>query len=163
MIRSLEVTSSEPLVGGMSFGPSGSYLRLIGTARGEVDPESPANRGIANIDKAPRNSSGKVDYQTEIVILRPADPQKGNGRLLYEATNRGRKLLFVNLGDAVAGGNELVSTVDLGNEFPLRRGFTILWSGWDADAPKANGGLALTAPVASLGGQPLLATIPAEV
>src|SRR5258708_22671540 len=148
MIRSLEVTSSEPLVGGMSFGPSGSYLRLIGTARGEVDPESPANRGIANIDKAPRNSSGKVDYQTEIVILRPADPEKGNGRLLYEATNRGRKLLFVNLGDAGAGGSDLVSTADLGNAFPLHRGFTILWSGWDADAPNANGRPAVAAPVA---------------
>lgn len=159
MITTIEIQRSEPLAGGMSFGDTGGYLRLIGIARGAVDPADPANRAIADLDKAPRNAAGLVEYQTDIFILRPADPAKGNGRILYEVNNRGRKLLFANLCEGTVGNNDPNIPADLGNALPLKLGFTVMWSGWDPDAPRANAGLALNAPVACVGGKPIEAVI----
>ena len=97
MISAIEITSHAPFVGGASFGAAGSYERLDGVAIGELDPALPANRGIVNLDKAPRNARGTVEYRSDICILRPADPDRGNGRILYEVNNRGRIMLFANL------------------------------------------------------------------
>ncbi|HKU94556.1 MAG TPA: alpha/beta hydrolase domain-containing protein, partial [Vineibacter sp.] len=163
VITAIEIQRSEPLAGGAAFGTVSGYVRLIGIAKGEVDPADPANQGIANIDKAPRNARGMVEYQTDIFILRPADPAKGNGRILYEVNNRGRKMLFGTLMDAPAGNNNPDTVADLGNALPLRLGYTLVWSGWDADAPRANGGLSMTVPVASADGQPLAAMIRDEL
>ena len=154
MLLSIDVEAVEPLADGAAFGAAGAYERVIGTARGEVDPEDPANRGIALIDKAPRNARGRVEYSTVIFLLRPKDAAKGNGRILYEVNNRGRKMLFGNIADGPQGVNDPKTLADVGNGFPMRLGYTIVWSGWDPDAPRANMGLALTAPVATENGQP---------
>ena len=159
MLLSIDITKIEPLADGAPFGRTGAYERVIGTARGEVDPNDPANKGIANIDKAPRNANGRVEYSTDIFILRPKDPAKGNGRILYEVNNRGRKMLFGNIADGPQGVNDPKTAADVGNGFPLRLGYTIVWSGWDPDAPRANMGLALTAPVATNNGQPIVQTV----
>src|SRR5947208_4624318 len=159
MLLSLDIERIEPLADGASFGGVGAYERVIGRARGEVDPTHPANKGIALIDKAPRNADGKVEYATDIFILRPKDFSRGNGRILYEVNNRGRKMLFGNIADGPQGVNDPKTMADLGNGFPLRQGYTIVWSGWDADAPRANMGLALTAPVATDNGQPIVKSV----
>ncbi len=162
MLLSFEIERVEPLADGAPFGDAGAYERVIGTARGEVDPALPANRDIALIDKAPRNAAGKVEYATSVFILRPKDSARGNGRILYEVNNRGRKMLFGNIADGPQGVNDPKTLADLGNAFPLRRGYTIVWSGWDPDAPRANMGLALTAPVATDNGQPIVQTVREE-
>lgn len=162
MLVSLDIERVEPLADGASFGDAGAYERVIGTARGEVDPALPANRGIALIDKAPRDAAGRVEYATSVFILRPKDPARGNGRILYEVNNRGRKMLFGNIADGPQGVNDPKTLADLGNAFPLRLGYTIVWSGWDPDAPRANMGLALTAPVATDNGQPIVQTVREE-
>ncbi len=162
MLLSLEIEKVEPLADGAAFGEVGPYERVIAVARGEVDPSSPANSGIALIDKAPRNAAGKVEYATSVFILRPKDSTRGNGRILYEVNNRGRKMLFGNIADGPQGVNDPKTLADLGNAFPLRLGYTIVWSGWDPDAPRANMGLALTAPVATTNGQPIVQTVREE-
>jgi hypothetical protein len=162
VLLSFEIEKVEPLADGAPFGETGAYERVIGTARGEVDPALPANRGIALIDKAPRNAAGKVEYATGVFILRPKDSTRGNGRILYEVNNRGRKMLFGNIADGPQGVNDPKTVADLGNAFPLRLGYTIVWSGWDPDAPRANMGLALTAPVATDNGQPIVQTVREE-
>ena len=156
MLRSIDVQAVEPLADGATFGAAGAYERVIGTAKGEVDPADPANKGIALIDKAPRNARGMVEYTTDFFVLRPKDPALGNGRILYEVNNRGRKMLFGNIADGPQGVNDPKTLADLGNGFPLRRGYVIVWSGWDPDAPRANKGLGLTAPVATENGQPIV-------
>ena len=87
----------------------------------------PANRGIVNIDKAPRNARGNVEYRSDICILRPADPERGNGRILYEVNNRGRIMLFANLCAGKAG-NQPQTAADLGNALPLAAAAS-LWCG----------------------------------
>ncbi len=159
MLLSLAIERIEPLADGAPFGEVGAYERVIGRAKGEVDPRDPANKGIALIDKAPRNARGKVEYATDIFILRPKDSTRGNGRILYEVNNRGRKMLFGNIADGPQGVNDPKTAADVGNGFPLRRGYTLVWSGWDPDAPRANMGLALTAPVATDNGQPIVKTV----
>jgi hypothetical protein len=154
MITGIEITSRAPFVGGAPFGSVGAYERIDGVAIGELDPAAAGNRGIVNLDKAPRNARGRVEYRSDVCILRPADPDKGNGRLLYEVNNRGRIMLFANL-CAGKPGNQPQTAADLGNALPLRLGFTLVWCGWDPGAPRANGGLGLDAPIATNGGAPI--------
>ena len=160
MITSLELRTPESLAGGAEFGATGAYLRISGTAIGELDPSHAANRGIALIDKAPRNSRGHVEYRSDFVILRPLDPSRGNGRILYEVNNRGRVMLFANLCAGTAG-NTWPDAAALGNALPLRLGFTLAWCGWDVSAPRATG-LSLAAPVATDNGRPIVQRIREE-
>jgi len=139
MIVSIDIKSVEPLAEGAAFGPPGAngigaYEKVIGIARGEVDPGAAANKGIALIDKAPVNARGRVEYVTDFYILRPKDPAKGKGRILYEVNNRGRKMLFGNIADGPQGINDPQKLADLGNGFPLRQGFTIVWYMKDQEA-----------------------------
>ena len=162
MLLSLDIERIEPLADGAPFGEAGAYERVIAKAKGEVDPKDPANKGIALIDKAPLNANGKVEYATDIFILRPKDPARGNGRILYEVNNRGRKMLFGNIADGPQGVNDPKTMADVGNGFPMRRGYTIVWSGWDPDAPRANMGLGLTAPVVTDNGKPIVKIVREE-
>src|SRR5258707_13839115 len=162
MLLSLDIERIEPLADGAPFGTVGAYERVSGVAKGEVDPNAADNKGIALIDKAPRNARGMVEYTTDFFVLRPKDPTRGNGRLLYEVNNRGRKMLFGNIADGPQGVNDPRTMADVGNGFPMRRGWTIVWSGWDPDAPRANKRLGLTAPVATDNGEPLAQTVRKE-
>jgi len=49
--------------------------------RAKLDPKAPENTVIVDLDKAPRNVRGMVEYEVDIFILRPADAAKGNGIL----------------------------------------------------------------------------------
>ncbi|MBS0518629.1 MAG: hypothetical protein JSR90_08040 [Proteobacteria bacterium] len=162
MLTRIEIQKIEPFAEGASFGDTGAYERVIGMAHGEIDPDDPANEGIALLDKAPRNARGRVEYATDIFILRPRDAARGNGRILYEVNNRGRKMLFGNIADGPQGVNDPRTAADAGNGFPLRLGYTIVWSGWDPDAPRANMGLGLTAPIATDDGRPIVQTVREE-
>ena len=162
MLVSFDIEKIEPLADGAPFGAVGAYERVIAKAKGEVDPKHPGNSGIALIDKAPLNANGKVEYTTDIFILRPKDPAKGNGRILYEVNNRGRKMLFGNIADGPQGVNDPKTLADVGNGFPMRQGYTIVWSGWDPDAPRANMGLGLSAPVATDNGKPIVEMVREE-
>ena len=145
MITGIEILNRSVLAAGATFDRVGEYERIDGLAFGTLDPAHPSNRGIALLDRAPRNNAGLVEYRSGFVLLRPLDPAKGNGRLLYEVNNRGRIMLFANLCAGTAG-NQPQSAADLGNALPLKLGFSLLWSGWDAGAPKATG-LSLDVPL----------------
>jgi Alpha/beta hydrolase domain len=71
-----------------SFRP-GEYVRLDGRIVGEL---SPASEAIPDLDKAPRNARGMVEYSAKLVIVMPTDPAKGNGALLIDIPNRGRPI-----------------------------------------------------------------------
>ena len=54
----LSVETREAFVGGISWGNTGPYERLLGTAYMEVNPRDALNRSIVDLDKAPRNQRG---------------------------------------------------------------------------------------------------------
>lgn len=144
MLTNIEITARSPLVDSAPFGTAGAYQRIEGIAHGTLDPAHPGNQGIALLDRAPLNAAGLVQYSSGFVLLTPADPSLGNGRLLYEVNNRGRIMMIANLCAGTLG-NRWDSAADLGNALPLRLGFSLLWSGWDAGAPQATG-LSLSVP-----------------
>jgi len=167
VITEIRFDAAEPFVGGHQFGEVGAYVRIRGIARGELDPNAPENKVIVNLDKAPRNARGLVEYETDVYILRPADAHKGNGILFYEVNNRGRKFLFSWIHDSSritqAVANDPKTVEDTGNGFALQRGYTLVWSGWDADAPRTGGGLAAKFPVATENGQSIVKRIREEI
>lgn len=166
-ITAIEIQTVEPFADGASFGEAGPYERVIGTARGELDPADPRNAGIVDLVLAPRNARGMVEYRTDLFILRPKDHTRGSGVLLYEVLNRGRKFLFNWVLDAPAQAAQAVndpkSLTDAGTALVLRRGDTIVWSGWEAEAQRLQGGMAIDVPVAQRDGKPIIARVRDEL
>ncbi len=124
-----EVESSTAAFEGRTFGDVGAYELVKARAYGELNPKDPRNAVIADIDLAPRNDRGKVEYSTEVQILRPVDRSRGNHRLFYEVLNRGNKLSLGDFNDAPSGND--VSTKNMaGNGFLFNRGYNVVWAGW---------------------------------
>jgi hypothetical protein len=147
-VTRFEVLQVVPAFEGRSFGAVGPYVRITGRATIAVDPADPRNAVIADIAAAPRNAAGKVEAVTDVVLLRPADPSRGNGTLLVDVPNRGRKLapqLFDDAGQP--GANNADKAADAGLGFLHGNGYTMAWIGWQADIPSQPGQLALAAPV----------------
>src|SRR5262249_23851042 len=91
-LKSLEVRRRVPFAGGAAFGDTGPYEKLVGVAHFAVDPKHPRNRDIVDLQLAPRNAEGKVEFDADFFILVPKDLSKGNRALLYDVNNRGNKL-----------------------------------------------------------------------
>ena len=151
-ITEIRVDAVEPFAEGQAFGEVGSYLRITGVAKGELDPFSTQNKVIVDLDKAPRNARGMVEYEVDMFVLRPADPARGNGLLFYEVLNRGNKQIGQRLHDLTVGGalaqNDPRTRAHAGNGFLFERGYTVVWSGWDPDVSKGNATMGAGFPVA---------------
>ena len=94
----IEVTEREtPVFGGAAFGAVGPYERLHGRILGELDPAHRLNADIVNIDRAARNGSGNVEYQSDFRILKPVDLDRGNSCLVYDVPNRGNQPIMPRL------------------------------------------------------------------
>src|SRR6201994_3576136 len=133
-ITHIEITKTEPAFSGRSFGDVGAYEHLTGRVTGELDPADPANSGIQDINLAPRNARGMVEYTTNIEILKPADMARGNRILVFEVNNRGNKLAPVNFNAGVSGGvAEKNALSSAGDGWLMRAGYTMVWFGWEMD------------------------------
>src|SRR5580692_6595781 len=120
-IVEIKIDMVEPFAAGQTFGEAGSYLRIKGMAKGEINPAAPENRVITDLDKAPRNAHGMVEYAADFFILRPADLRRANSVLVYDVTNRGRKMILNLLDDASgdADTNNPKTAQDIGLGFTL--------------------------------------------
>ena len=133
-VTRIEIEKTDWAFGGGSFGNTGPYQRLTGRVAGELDPADPANAIIQDINLAPRNARGMVEYTTPIEILKPADMARGNHILFFEVNNRGNKLALGAFDEGATGGaadrNGLTSP---GDGWLLRSGYTMVWFGWEMD------------------------------
>lgn len=157
----LRIDIREPFADGMAFGDVGSYERLAGRILFAIDPEDPANRPIVDLDQAPRNAAGLVEYTTDVYILKPLDLARGNRRLLYDVNNRGsmRAVQFFN--DAPHS-NAPSTAAHAGNGFLMRRGYTLVASGWQGDILPGDGRLTIQVPVARENGSPITGVVRTE-
>lgn len=153
-VTKLDITSRTPFSDGGSFGDVGPYNLLEGTAHFTVDPEHPRNEAINDLELAPRDSNGQVRFSADFAMLQPADPDKGNRRVIFDVVNRGRKTVF-GLNSSPRN-TDPGAPLDPGNGFLMRHGFTVVWCGWQADVPFDPNLIGLQAPDA-LGpdGEPL--------
>jgi hypothetical protein len=78
-----------PAYKGVSFGKAGQYELVNGTFHGELDPKDPHNAIITDIQFAPRNARGLVEYSATFSMAKPIDLSKSSAVLLYSVTNRG--------------------------------------------------------------------------
>lgn len=143
-VTKLEIKSRHPFAGGEPFGDSGTYEQLDGTVHFAVNPNHPANDLIADLKLAPRDSDGLVDFSADFRVLRPKDPMRGNHRIFFDILNRGRAPALRNFNNApdLAADQPL----DPGNGFLMRQGYTVVWCGWQHDAPDAPGVMRLNVP-----------------
>jgi hypothetical protein len=131
-LASVTIQSRAPVAGGQAFGATGTYEKLRGTIEFALDPRDPHNAGIVDLERAPRASDGRVHFTADLYVLRPVDASKGNGVLLFEVANRGRKLLLGRFNSAPPSADPS-SVSDFGNGFLMREGYTIVWIGWEFD------------------------------
>jgi len=128
--------------------PVNGYERIAGKVYFAVDPRLPANRAIVDIDLAPRNAAGLVEFSADLLVLRPKDPAKSNGTAFLEIANRGSQPFFGALN--IGGGRGMHTAQDLGDHFMLDQGYTLVWVGWQFDVNPGPNSVKLYAPV--LGG-----------
>jgi hypothetical protein len=99
-----------------------------------------------DLQLAPRNSNGRVEFSADFVMILPVDRSKLNGALFYEVNNR--------------GGPTAPRLVDgEADDFLLRQGFVFLWSGWIAETQPGGGRVTMTAPVPLENGKPLIGIV----
>lgn len=142
------VEQRRPFADGMSFGDVGPYERLDGTAHHEVDPRDPLNAVIVNIDRAPRNARGLVEFRAPFFILKPVDMRRGNQKILYTINNRGNKL-SVSRFNYTPDNNNPISAADAGDGFLMRHGYTLVDAGWQGDVAPGNNRLFPDLPMAA--------------
>ncbi|MBV9777477.1 MAG: hypothetical protein JO143_10540, partial [Acetobacteraceae bacterium] len=164
-ITRLEVLRTEPAFDGEAFGAAGAYQRVLARAHGELDPANPRDAVIQDLDLAPRNARGMVEYATDVEILKPVDQGRGNGVLLFEVNNRGNKLALAVFNAGVAPGlrawNALSSP---GDGWLMRQGYTLVWWGWEMDVEPGGGRLLMPEIVArARDGSPLTGIVRSEL
>ena len=121
----LEITSREPANRGTPTGAAGPFEIIRGLAHGEIDPRDRHNAIIQDLDLAPRNARGRVEYVATFVLAAPLDRTRAARVLLYQVVNRGN------------------GQVTIGEE-----GYVSLISGWQGDLTPSPALQTITVPVA---------------
>ena len=151
-VTRLEITRREVVLNGQAFGAAGPYEKLSGTVHFALDPRAPRNLGIVDLALAPRNAQGLAEVAADFYLLKPVDPARGNGRLFYEAGNRGTKRILPVFQGGL-GADDPTTAADFGNGALMQQGFTLLWMGWQWDVPA--GRMRMAIPIATEHGQPI--------
>jgi hypothetical protein len=109
----------------------GATEAFTGRAFGELDPHAAGNVIITDIDHAPVNARGMVEYVAKFTLTKPLDMAKASGVLWYDLVNRGAPVPL-NRGDAD----------------PLDSGHVRLISGWQGDITPTASNWTVEVPVA---------------
>src|SRR5690606_12560179 len=128
----IEVKERIPFAEGLSFGRSASYEVIEGRLFFEADPKDPANARITDVALAPVNEKGQIEYWADFTLLKPVDPAKGNGTLLYDVHNRGNKLALWTFNDGVRS-NTPRDVEHAGHGYLMDEGYSVLWTGWSGE------------------------------
>jgi len=143
-VTRVEIISRTDLQDGKPFGLAGVYEKIVGRVYFAVDPRNIHNAQIVDLDKAPRNAQGEVEFSADLYLLRPKDINKGNGAVLLEVSNRGGK----GIHRIVDGPGASAAKAEVGDGFLMREGYTVAWVGWEFDIADEGDRLKLFAPVA---------------
>ena len=133
-VTRVTIASRSAVANGQPFGATGPYEKLTGTIEFALDPRNPQNTRIVDLDRADRAADGRVHFTADLVVLRPVDPARGNGVLLFEVVNRGRIGLLTRFNSA-PGSVDAVTPADFGNGYLMREGYTLVMVGWEFDIP----------------------------
>lgn len=113
-VRRVEVVQRSPI--------ANRYEQITGRVYFGADPKLAANRIVRELEFAPVDARGEVEYSAEFVIMRPVDAAKSNGTVLFEVSNRGGKGMLSRFTES----------------YVARQGFTLAWLGWEWDLPASS-------------------------
>jgi hypothetical protein len=153
-VTKVEIASRADALDGKPFGSAGSYEKFVGKVYYSVDPAHPRNAPIVDLDKAPRDATGRVTFSADLYVLAPKDATRGNGVALFDVVNRGRKNVIQYFNRAPQSADP-ASEADFGDGFLMRQGYTLVWVGWQFDIPERGGLMALHAPPTLDHGKPV--------
>jgi hypothetical protein len=92
-----------PAFAGVAIGAAGPYVTLKGRVFGELDPHDPHNTIIQDIELAPKDAHGMVQYIATFQITMPADLSKASGLMFNEVSNRGGNAIPTTAAAVVPG------------------------------------------------------------
>jgi hypothetical protein len=118
--------------------PDGRNESVVGRAYGELDPKDPLNAIITDIQYAPLNARGQVEYVSRFTLVKPVDMSKASGVLWYDLVNRGRPVVL----------NNSPSSIGPSATKPQNFGHVALISGWQGDIEQTADNWAVQVPIA---------------
>ena len=121
--------------------PYAGYEKIEGRVYFAVDPANRRNSVIVDLDRAPKNAQGRVEFSADFYAVRPKTG--GNGVAIVDVVNRGNRV--TRMFNRVTAGTD----PDVGDGFLLRRGFTVIAIGWEFDLPAGGDGLRIQVPAAA--------------
>ncbi len=98
------------------------YEKLEGRVYFTVDPSNRRNTVIVDLDRAPKNAQGRIEFSADFYAVRPKTG--GNGVAIVDVVNRGNRV--TRMFNRIAAGSD----PDVGDGFLMRRGFTVIAVGW---------------------------------
>jgi hypothetical protein len=120
-VTKIHVEDRNDYENGRAFGAAGPYEYVKARVHYTVDPKLAANRMIADVDKAVQATRGLVHFSADLYVIKPRDPAKGNGTILFEVSNR--------------GGRGMMGVFQRDDQMLLEQGYTLVWVGWQWDVP----------------------------
>ena len=167
-VTGFDVALRRPLADGRPFGSAGPYEELKGRVRFALDPGNPANARITDVELAPRNAAGLVEFAADVSLLLPVERSRGNGRVLLDVVNRGNTVAVPNFNRATrpvfGPDSDPNPPIDVGDGFLMRHGYAVVSCGWQGDVPRLPGLFRLDGPEAlDAGGEALRGRIYIEL
>jgi len=123
------------------------YQAVYGLLHFTLDPAAPANREVVDLEFAPVNAQGLVEFSADFKLFTPVDGPRSSV-LLYHVNNRGT--------------SRLPPEISLNHPLALQ-GHSFLATGWIAELPQASGRLRLHAPAVSNNGAPITGEVRYEI
>lgn len=148
----LEIESTTPFGGGKNFGETGPYEWMHGMVHFAIDPNEKDLPFVCDLEFAPRNAEGLVEFKAVIDLVKPTDMSKSNRKLLFDFSNRGGRGAFTRLND---GGGDYTKAGAAGNGFLNKEGYTVVTAGWQGDLVYTGSNVVAFVPEARHNGQPL--------
>jgi hypothetical protein len=149
-VARIEISRRLPYAEGRAFDGIGPYQRLLGKVYFALDPTAAANEQVVDLKLAHRNAQGLVEFSADLEMLAPVDLAKARGTLLYDVNNRGRKLALAHFNTGA-------------DEFLMRQGYIVVWSGWIAETLPGSERLRMDAPVATEDGKVITSLVRCEM
>ncbi len=158
----IDVDNTREIANGKSYGLAGTFERIAGKIHYEVDPEAPINEIVTDIEYAPRNAAGMVEFSADFYLIKPKDIDAGNGAVFFEVSNRGGKGALDRFNKA-AGTTAPVTAADMGDGFLLTQGYSLLWVGWQHDTPLNEGRMRVYPPIPTNHGGPIEGLVRSDI
>lgn len=106
--------------------PGTGYEEVVGRLFFEVDPAHSRNTVVADLDLAPTNAAGRVEFSSDLRLLKPKEDSAANGAAWIEIPNRGGKAKL--------------------EDWQVKHGFTLVNVGWEFDVPTEQDKLRIEVP-----------------